>query len=178
MTQPPDKKPSKKATIAERKAQLQSRLAQLEAREREARRKEDTRSRILLGGALLSRASTLVQQRDPKGASVLRLLRELVSGITRPADAAAKRAIEQLIAGMEGEMVKQPRLTEQSSLSASPKPAQMDQAHQAPLQPRPEPAQPSGLSQPSQMPRRPLHASTEHSQSQQGTWSKLTPPRT
>ena len=155
---------ARKKSLAERKAELQARLSQIEARERDARRKEATRSRILLGGALLSRATKLVQQRDAKAGSFLRFLRELSTEISRPADAPAKAAIEQLLAGMESELVK-PRLAEQSSLSAAPKAAQPPPA--ATQRPQ-EPAQPSPASTPTQR----LQAPQAPLQKPLGAWSK------
>lgn len=163
---------ARKKSLAERKAELQARLSQIEARERDARRKEATRSRILLGGALLSRATKLVQQRDAKAGSFLRFLRELSTEISRPADAPAKAAIEQLLAGMESELVKPPRLAEQPSLSATSKPDQLAQASQRPLQRLQEAPQPSPTPQPSQMAQRPLQGLQEPAQSRLGTWSK------
>ena len=166
MTLSSEKKPSKKVSLAERKAQLQSRLAQLEARERDARRKEATRVRVVLGAVLLAQVTKLVEQRDTKAAGFVRFLRELSNEISRPADAPARAALIQLLSDMENELVKPP-LAKQS-LSAAPKPAQPP----APLQGVQEPAQPSPAHQPAQMHQRPPHASTEPSQRPLGAWSK------
>lgn len=156
--------PARKKSLAERKAELQARLSQIEARERDARRKAATRSRIVLGGALLARATILVQQKDPNAASFIRFLKDLTNEITRPADATTKSAIEHLLAGMESELVK-PRLAEQSSLSAAPKAAQPPPA--ATQRPQ-EPAQPSPASTPTQR----LQAPQAPLQKPLGAWSK------
>ena len=134
---------ARKKSLAERKAELQARLSQIEARERDARRKQATRVRIVLGAVLLAHVTKLVEQRDTKAAGFMRFLRELSNEISRPADAPARAALIQLISNMESELVKPPRLAEQTSLPAAPKPAQLAQAPQAPLQSPQEPPQPS-----------------------------------
>lgn len=160
-----------KKSLAERKAELQARLSQIEARERDARRKEATRVRVVLGAMLLSRATTLVQQRDEKARSFLRFLRDLAHDVTRQADAPAKAAIERLIDDLESELVK-PRLAEQPSVSATSKPDQLAQDSQRPLQRLQEAPQPSPTPQPSQMAQRPLQGLQEPAQSRLGTWPK------
>lgn len=169
MNQSPDKRPSKKAKIAAEKAKLQNRLAQLEARERDAIRKEATRIRIVLGAVLLARATKLVEQRDAKAAGFLLFLRGLSKEITRPADAAAKASIEQLIGEFESEMAK-PRLAEQTSSAASPKLAHAAQPSPQAVQ---EPSQPSQAQQPSQQAQQPsqrLQDIVRSSQQAIGQW--------
>lgn len=153
-----------KKSLAERKAELQARLSQIEARERDARRKQATRIRVVLGAVLLAQVAKLVEQRDAKAAGFIRFLKDLTNEISRPADASARAALIQLLSDMESELVKPPRLAEQPSLSAASKPDQLAQAPQRPQ----GPAQPSPASTPTQK----LQAPQAPLQKPLGAWSK------
>lgn len=160
---------ARKKSLAERKAELQARLSQIEARERDARRKQATRIRVVLGAVLLAHVAKLVEQRDAKAAGFIRFLKDLTNEISRPADASARAALIQLLSDLESDLVKPP-LAKQS-LSAAPKPAQ---SAPTPLQPRPEPAQPSPAHQPTQSAPAATQRPQEPAQGRLGTWPKPT----
>lgn len=50
----PDAKPTKRDKLLDQQRQLAAKLAALDAREKEAERKNDTRRKILIGGAIIA----------------------------------------------------------------------------------------------------------------------------
>lgn len=93
----------------ERRDQLQAQLQRLERQLREQRRADETRLRIVLGGAVLTELQEMVARREERLPSVAGYYRALIGRrVTRTADARVRELLERHLADLETQFAQPP----------------------------------------------------------------------
>jgi hypothetical protein len=93
-------------SLEQKRAQLQAQLQDLEQFERDRKRPQETRMRIVLGGAMLAALRDQVEQGVPEVADGIADVRALIEQrVTRPADARARELLLARLDDLAAELV-------------------------------------------------------------------------